>query len=304
MARAAVQLSEAELHHERWQPRVAKSLPNQRAFVRRDEQVRTSQSFLGVEMATRRFWNGFLAGTAAGAGAAAASILGWKLVGKARDGRVLRFERSLQIGRGVEEVFRAWSDLESLPQHVNFIDSVERHGDLSHWVANVGGRRVEWDAEITQYLPNEALGWKSVNGPKHTGRIDFSPIGGDTLVHVTMNYCPPGQLANMFAPIQRTVENYIEEAFRGFKFALEGKGREDGSPQNVNTSPTMQRSMSPTPSQMGSDVTGTPAMNQEQRATGTFGHASESDLNRHTQSSRFGGPETTVEYTRPPKAKS
>lgn len=254
-------------------------------------------------MATRRFWNGFLAGTAAGAGAAAASVLGWKMIGRARQGRILRFERSLQIGRPLEEVFRAWSDLESLPERVEFIQSVEQHGNLTHWVANIGGRRIEWDAEITQNLANQALGWKSVNGPKHTGRIDFSRIGNDTLVHVAMNYCPPGQMAHMFAPLQRAIESYIEEAFRGFKFALEGKGREDGA-QNVNTSPTMQRSMSPTPTQMGRDVTGTPAMNQEQRATGTYGQPTDTDANRHTQTSRFGGAPESVEYTRPPEAKS
>jgi len=254
-------------------------------------------------MASRRFWNGFLAGTAAGAGAAAASVLGWKLAGRARAGRILRIERSLQIGRGVDEVFRAWSDLESLPQRVDFIESVERRGNRSHWVMNVGGRRMEWDAEITQDLPNQALGWKSLSGPKHTGRIDFSPIGGDTLVHVTMNYCPPGQMAGMFAPAQRAIEDYIEEAFRSFKSTLEGKGREDGGSQNVNTSPTMQRSMSPTPAQMGKDVTGTSALNEEKRSTGTYGQVSEPDLGRHTQNSRYGGPET-VEYTRPPDAKS
>jgi hypothetical protein len=108
-----------------------------------------------------------------------------------------------------------------------------------------------------------------------------------------MNYCPPGQLSGMFAPVQRTVESYIEDAFRAFKFTLEGKGREDGS-AGVNTSPTMQRTMSPT--QLGKDVTGTAAMNEE-RGTGTYGRGSES------QTSRFGGQET-VDYTRPPDAKS
>lgn len=254
-------------------------------------------------MATRRFWNGFWAGTAAGASAAAVSMLGWRLVGKDRQ-RILRIERSLQIGRGVDEVFRAWADLPSLPQRVDFIESVELRGDHSHWVANIGGRRMEWDAKITQALPNEALGWKSLNGPKHTGRIDFSPIGSDTLVHVTMNYCPPGQMTGMFAPLQRTIEYYIEEAFRGFKSALEGKGRANGGGDNVNTSPTMQRTMSPTPSQMGRDVSGTPVMKQEQRATGTFGHASEPELSRHTQTSRYGNPESSVDYTRPPESKS
>jgi uncharacterized membrane protein len=244
-----------------------------------------------------------MAGTAAGAGAVAASVLTWKLTRGGSDRRILRIERSLQIGRGVDDVFRAWSELESLPQRVDFIESVERRGNRSHWVLNLDGRRVAWDAEITQDLHNQALGWKSLSGPKHTGRIDFSPIGGDTLVHISMNYCPPGQMTGMFAPAQRAIENYIEEALRGFKFALEGKGRESAGSQNINTSPTMQRSMSPTAAQLGKDVTGTSAMNEQERGTGTYGQVSESDLSRHTQTSRYGGPET-VEHTRPPDAKS
>src|ERR1051325_8182208 len=147
-----VQLSEAELHREGWQPRSENSPPIQRKDLCRDEGAVHG----GGDMATRRFWNGFLAG----AGAAAASVIGWKMFGGTRNRRVLRVERSLQIGRGVDEVFLAWADLESLPQRVNFIESVERRGNRSHWVANLGGRRIEWDAEMTQDLPNEALGWK------------------------------------------------------------------------------------------------------------------------------------------------
>ncbi len=257
-------------------------------------------------MASKKFWYGFSAGASAGVSATVAVFAGLKLLGRIRDRRILRLEKSLQIGAPVDVVFRAWSDVENLPGFVRAIESVQRRGERSHWILNLGGRRVEWGAEITQNLPNEALGWKSISGPKHTGRIDFSPLGNDTLVHVTMNYCPPGQMARLFSPLQHPIERYIEEAFRDFKAALEEQGRgERAGPQGgVNTSSTMQRNLSPTPAQMGSDVTGTPAMNEQQRATGTFGHISESDLSRHTQTSRYGGPEQTVEYTRPPEAKS
>jgi uncharacterized membrane protein len=239
-------------------------------------------------MASRNFWRGFTAGAVSGAAAGAASLIAWKLVGRVRNGRILRFEKSVQIGRPVGEVYEAWTRLDQLPRFVDFIESVEPRGERSHWTVNIGGRRIEWDAEITQRMPNQAIGWKSLNGPKHTGRVDFSPLGSDTLIHVTMNYCPPAQLGRLFSPLTNPIEHYIDEAFRGFKAALEGKGQDTASSGRLPMS----------------GVTGMPAANQ-QRATGTYGQTmQQSDLDRHTQTGRFGGPESAVEYTRPPEAKS
>ena len=89
-------------------------------------------------------------------------------------------------------VFHAWSDFENFPRLVRLVEDVRVNGKRSHWKVRLNGRTLEWDAELTQNIPNQALGWKSLNGPKHTGRINFSPLGRDTVVHVVMNYGPPG----------------------------------------------------------------------------------------------------------------
>ena len=89
----------------------------------------------------------------------------------------------------------------------------------------MGPANLEWDARIEQLIPNEAIGWKSVNGPKHTGRITFSPIGNDTLVQVTMNYAPPLRLFLPFvAPMTGRIEGVIERVLRDFKASAEGRG--------------------------------------------------------------------------------
>jgi hypothetical protein len=216
-------------------------------------------------------------------------------LGRVKNGRILRLEKSIQIGRPVSEVYEAWSHLEGLPNRTPLVQDINVSGNHSRWVLNLGGRLVRWEAEVTQRIPNEAIGWKSVGGPKHTGRIDFSPLGNDTVVHITMNYAPPGQMANLFSPMWGRLEHYIEQALRDFKASLEGKGQEgrvaDRASERVSAGP----------------ITPTPAMNQ-QRATGTYGPGamgnSQSQLDQHTQTTRFGGaPETTVEYTAPPEAK-
>ncbi|HZQ93343.1 MAG TPA: SRPBCC family protein [Terriglobales bacterium] len=221
-----------------------------------------------------RKWAGFAAGAVAGAVAAAGAVVLWRFAGRMREGRILRIDKSLQIGRPVEEVFQAWSDLARLPQYVDFIREVRCDGPLSDWTVDLDGRMVHWRAETTQHVPNQALGWKSLRGPHHTGRIDFSPIGHDTLVHITMNYEPPLRLGRLFSPAAPMLEGRIERALREFKSALENGGR------------------------------------AAQRATGTEGQLAapgEQPPSRHAdirQTSRFGSPDLAVDYTRPPETKS
>jgi uncharacterized membrane protein len=242
------------------------------------DRVRDKLSFLAESRIARnllarrraRKWTSFAAGAVAGAAAATGAVVLWRFVTRVRDGRILRIEKSLQIGRPVEEVFQAWSDLARLPQYVDFIRSVRCDGPLSEWTIDLEGRKVHWRAETTQYVLNQALGWKSLSGPHHTGRIDFSPIGHDTLVHVTMNYEPPMNLGRLFSPAAPMLEGRIERAFRGFKSALENRVR------------------------AGNRATGT----EGQFAAGEKRHA---DIR---QTSRFGSPDLGVDYTRPPEAKS
>ncbi len=216
-------------------------------------------------MAQKHFWSGF----AAGAATALGGIWAANAVGRGSRSRIIRLEKSVQIGRPVAQVFEAWSDFSRLPRFSSLIQSVQRYGDRSHWVVNINGKPFEWDAELTQIIPNEAIGWKSVSGTKHTGRISFSPLGSDTLVHVQMNYAPPARfLRPVLSGMSGQIEGYIEQALRDFKRAMES--------ENWNSSSGSQ-------------------------ATGTYGPGPEM-LTRNTNE-KFGAPSVPVEYTRPPDAK-
>ena len=224
-------------------------------------------------MARNRFWKGFAAGATAGAGGTLGLLLGLNYVGRAGHRRVVHLEKSIQIASPVEDVFRAWLDLERLPQLSDTIEQIRRDGDNSHWRVNIEGRSFEWDAHIEQFILNQAIGWKSISGPKHSGRINFSPIGTDTMVHITMNYAPPVRLLTPFvSSVAQRLDDCIEKVLRDFKAALEHRS------QNVIR------------------------MHEPAQATGTEGPMSEPPVG--TQHTRFGGPPNPVEFTRPPEAKS
>ena len=176
-------------------------------------------------MTARSYWKGFATGAAACTGVAVTVTLLAKYFG--HHGYVQRFEKTMQIGRPVEEVFNAWTNPETLMQASSIVKELSGFDDHSHWKVEVDGKKVEWDAKIEQFIPNQAIGWKSIRGPRHTGRIAFSPLGNNTILHMTMNYAPSFLLRLPFVqPMSGRMERSIEQVLRDFKAALEGKGQE------------------------------------------------------------------------------
>lgn len=184
-------------------------------------------------MTRENFWSGFVVGAAVGALAGIGGVLAARRRSAGdMDRHVVRLEKSVNIGRPVQSVFAAWSHFERLPQWISFVRRVERYGTQTHWLVNIDGREFEWDAQIAQVVPNESIGWKSLNGPRHTGRITFSPLGDQTVVHVLMNYAPALNALGSMLPIDQHLEQWIERGLREFKLALEREGgqREFTSP--------------------------------------------------------------------------
>src|SRR6266567_2692118 len=139
-------------------------------------------------MSQKKFWSG----VAVGSGAVVGAMFASGLLSRGGQSHIIRIEKSVQIGANIENVFREWAHFDRIPQYCRYITHVRNLGDdLSEWTANIDGRIFQWQAEVTQVIPNQVIGWKSVGGSRHSGRITFAPIGNDTLVHVQMNYIPP-----------------------------------------------------------------------------------------------------------------
>jgi uncharacterized membrane protein len=136
--------------------------------------------------------------------------------------------KSLIINRPPEELYQAWRQFENLPRFMKQLESVTATSPTrSHWVAiGPGGRRVEWDAEITDDRPNEHIAWRSVRGDVgHSGFVRFERAPGNrgTIVKIKLHYKLPGGkfgagLAKLFGqdPSQRA-----KQALRHFKQLME-----------------------------------------------------------------------------------
>jgi uncharacterized membrane protein len=108
------------------------------------------------------------------------------------------FRASITINRPPALVYTFWRRLENLPRFMTYLDSIEVVDERrSHWKAAAAGAAIEWDAEITQDVPNRLIAWESTRGPAkvaHSGKVQFTEAPGNrgTEVRLEMTVALPG----------------------------------------------------------------------------------------------------------------
>lgn len=106
-----------------------------------------------------------------------------------------------QVDAPVEKVYGYWRDFTNFPSFMPNVKQVRSlNGDdrLTHWeVEGPAGMSAEWDAEITEDVPNEKIAWRSVEGSKveTNGVVRFDDRDGKTDIEVALDYSPPAGAA-------------------------------------------------------------------------------------------------------------
>jgi uncharacterized membrane protein len=144
------------------------------------------------------------------------------------------------IRKPVSEVFAFWRRLENLSLFMEHLDDVRTTGSqTSHWRASAPfGRSVEWDADITDEVLDEHIGWRSSAGAEvpNNGAVTFSPApdGISTEIHVAMEYeIPAGELGKVVAKyFGEEPHQQLDDDLRRLKQLLETGEivRSDGAP--------------------------------------------------------------------------
>jgi uncharacterized membrane protein len=143
--------------------------------------------------------------------------------------RGIRLTKTIMINRPPEELYRFWRDFQNLPRFMKNLESVQVTGDKrSHWVAKgPAGKRIEWDADMTEDRPNQLIAWRSLGDSDvhHSGSVEFRSASGrrGTIVKVQMQYDPPGGViaATMAKLFGQAPEQQVQEDLRRFKQIME-----------------------------------------------------------------------------------
>ena len=135
-------------------------------------------------------------------GARAFTNLDYKtMTGQQSDFEAVRVRKSININAPVEEVYGLWSNFENFSRFMNNIEEIHDMGEgRSHWVVKgPAGSKVEFEAQMTQNVPNEVVAWETTPDSmvKHRGQVRFkeNKQGQGTTVNVNMAYTPPAGVA-------------------------------------------------------------------------------------------------------------
>jgi uncharacterized membrane protein len=140
-----------------------------------------------------------------------------------------QLEHSIEVEAPVTATYNQWTQFEDFPRFMEGVESVTQIDDKRvHWVAEVAGKRKEWDAEITRQVPDREIDWIGLGDPDNRGRVVFEAIDAETSkVTMMLDYEPEGlveEVGDALGLVKRRVEGDMER-FRQF---IEASGRETG----------------------------------------------------------------------------
>ncbi|HET8784236.1 MAG TPA: SRPBCC family protein [Candidatus Limnocylindrales bacterium] len=141
-----------------------------------------------------------------------------------------KVERSIDVDVPVQVAYNQWTQFEQFPQFMENVKEVQQLGDTRlHWVADVAGKRKEWDAEITEQAPDQRIAWTSTSGARNAGVVTFHRVDDDTTkVMLQMDVEPEGAVETAGAALG-VLEGQVQGDLERFKEFIESRGTESGA---------------------------------------------------------------------------
>ena len=138
--------------------------------------------------------------------------------------------QSIDVEVPVRTAYDQWTQFEEFPKFMNGVEAVRQLDDTHvHWVAEIGGQREEWDAEITEQLPDERIAWKATSGKANAGVVTFVSLDDQRCtISLELDWASEGlieKLGGLLGQDDRQVEGDLER----FKELVERRGTETGA---------------------------------------------------------------------------
>ena len=100
---------------------------------------------------------------------------------------------------------------------------------MTHWKTEIAGVQREFDAEITEQIPDERVAWTATSGSKQAGVVTFHRLDeSKTRVTVQMDFEPEG-LAEQAGDKLGVVDRRVKGDLKRFKEMIESRGTETGA---------------------------------------------------------------------------
>ena len=135
------------------------------------------------------------------------------------------------VNAPLENVWYTWSDLDSMPLWMSWIESVKTIDqetstlpDLTEWTLAANGFRFKWKAQITERIERQKLKWESIGGLPTKGSVIFiSDNLNSTSVNLSVTYELPKMIARLMEEniLGKMVTNELQANIDRFKNLVE-----------------------------------------------------------------------------------
>jgi uncharacterized membrane protein len=141
-----------------------------------------------------------------------------------------RVEESIDVNVPVSTAYNQWTQFEEFPRFMEGVESVTQIDDTHlRWVAEIGGTRHEWEAEITEQMPDRKVAWRAVDGHYNSGTVTFEPVDEETTrITVVMEHETEGMMESLGSALGADSRR-VKGDFERFKELIESRGVESGA---------------------------------------------------------------------------
>ena len=141
-----------------------------------------------------------------------------------------KLEKSIVVNVPVHVAYNQWTQFEEFPFFMEGVVDVKQIDDRRlHWRTKIGGQEKEFDAEITEQLPDHRIAWKSISGPQHAGAITFHRIDDKRCKLMVQMEVKPDGMVETVGDWLGVVSTRVEKDLENFKAFIDSRQRETGA---------------------------------------------------------------------------
>lgn len=138
--------------------------------------------------------------------------------------------KTVNVEVPVSTAYNQWTQFEEFPRFMDGVEEIRQLDDQRlFWRTNINAQREEFEATITEQIPDERIAWRSTSGKGNSGVVTFHKLNpSETRVTLQMDYHPEGFIETVGDKLG-FMSRQVEGDLKRFKEFIESRGTETGA---------------------------------------------------------------------------